>query len=436
MYDDGHFYSLGGWGGMGLDQLPGGAPWVRWDLYKELGYPEVANDDEMLDMLAEMQEMAGETPAGTQIYAIGGAWADAAGMGDGFINRGYGLTRGFESIEGNYSTYFNHATREVTDLISDPDSTFWNGVEFHYKAYSRGLIDPGSSMMSNAEYSDKINNGAYLFSWNGWELMNKEQLLAGQGIEDSGYMPMKPMEDAQAFPLYWESVLASNEFAITKNCEYPEKAIEFLDWCMSEEGSRMITQGVVDLAYTMDGDAPASTPEYITDNAAGNVDMAEVYGKWKYAGINAFQHIDVDENGYYIQPEQIPDISTYSTVKKDALEYYGTESFTEFWTNYTNRAGEKIPSILWGSYAAAIGDKPDDIKAKYGQINNYMYQAIFDAIFAEDDDEYEQIKTDTIAEIKRLGQDDVVEWYVERYEEIREELDPLIDGALPAYGFE
>lgn len=35
MYTDGHFYSIGGWGGMGMDQLPGAANWIRWDLYKE-----------------------------------------------------------------------------------------------------------------------------------------------------------------------------------------------------------------------------------------------------------------------------------------------------------------------------------------------------------------------------------------------------------------
>ena len=43
MYPDGKQYSVGGWGGMGIDQLPGAADWVRWDLYKQLGYPEIKN---------------------------------------------------------------------------------------------------------------------------------------------------------------------------------------------------------------------------------------------------------------------------------------------------------------------------------------------------------------------------------------------------------
>lgn len=434
MYGDGKFYSLGGWGGMGLDQNPGGAPWVRWDLYKELGYPDIKTDDELLDMLAKMQEMAPETPSGTKIHAIGGYWADAQGMGDGFINRNYGMSKGYESIEGNYSVYFNHATRQVEDLLSDPDSVFWNGVEFYYKANQMGLINPSASMMSKAEYDDKINNGGFLFTFSGWDFDRKEQLLAAQGVENSGYMPIKPLEDTQSFPIYWESVLGGNEFAITSKCERPDKAIQFLDWCMSEEGSRILTQGTEGQAYTMEGDVPKATAQYREDNAAGNVDMAEVYGKWKYAGINAFQHIDVDKNGYYIQPEQIPDLDTYSAVKKDALAFYGTESFTDYWTNYQNRAGQKVPNVLWGSYAAAIGDKPDDIKAKYGQVNNYMYKAVFTLILAADEAEYESLKAAAIEEVGKLGQDEVVQWYKDRYKTLRSELDPLIDDALPAYG--
>jgi hypothetical protein len=434
MYGDGKFYSLGGWGGMGLDQNPGSAPWVRWDLYRQLGYPDISTDGELLAMLERMQDMAPETPAGTKTYAFGGFWADAQGMGDGFINRDYGMSKGYESVEGNYSVYFNHATRETEDLLSDPESVFWNGVEFYFKASQMGLVDPGASMMSKAEYDDKVNNGAYLCSLNGWEMSNKEQLLAGQGIPDSGYMPLKPLEDVKSFPLYWESVLGGNEFAITSKCERPDKAIQFLDWCMSEEGSRMITQGAEGLAYVMDGDVPAATAQYREDNAAGNVDMAEVYGKWKYAGINAFQHIDLDKNGYYIQPEQIPDMDSYSAVKKDALAFYGEESFSDFWKNYANRAGQKVPNVLWGSYAAAIGDKPDDIKAKYGQINNYMYKAVFRLILAEDDAEFQAQKASAIDEVKRLGQDDVVRWYGDRYRSLRSELDPIIDSAMPAYG--
>ena len=417
MYNDGKFYSVGGWGGMGLDQLPGAANWVRWDLYKEMGYPDVETDEDYLEMLKEMQDSYPETPGGEKVYAIGGAFADPQGMGDGFVNRDYPLSKGYEPLEGNYAVYLNHATKQVEAPLQDPDSFFWNGVKLYYKANQMGILDPGAVTMSSAEYTEKINKGAYLSAVNGWQVMNKEAILDGLGMKDAGYMPMRPLEDVVSLSVYWESVVGGNEFAITSKCKYPEKAIQFLDWCMSEEGSRMITQGAEGMAYTMDGDVPSVTQQYLDDNAGGTVDMAETYGKWKYAGINAFQHIDVDSNGYYIQPEQIPNVDNY-------------------FTQYKNRAGEKLPNVIWSTYTSGIGSKPDDIKQKYAQINEYMYKQIFKMIYAKDDAEYEALQNEAMEKVGELGVRDVVKWYQDRFAQLHTDLDPLIDQAMKAYGVE
>lgn len=433
MYEDGKFYSVGGWGGMGLDQLPGSANWVRWDLYKEMGYPEIRTDEEFLDLIETMQANYPETPAGEKVYGFGGAFADPQGMGDGFLNRDYPLSKGYEPLEGNYSAYFNHAEKTVVGPLTDPDSFFWNGVKFYFDANQRGLIDPGAMTMTSAEYTEKMNKGAYLATLNGWGAMNKESMLEALGMPDAGFMPINLLDDVNSMSLYWESVLGSNEFAISSKCQRPDKAMEFLNWCFSEEGSRMITQGAEGLAYTMEGDVPVVTEQYTQDNLGGTVDMAEAYGKWKYAGINAFQHIDRDSKGYYIQPEQIPDLNTYSAVKKDALNYYGAESFNEYFTNYTKRNGEKMPNIIWASYQSAIGAKPDDIKQKYSQINDYMYQTVFKLVYAADEAEYEALKAEAIAKVEEMGVNDVVDWYTNRVEEIKADLEPMIEEAVKAY---
>lgn len=433
MYQDGHFYSLGGWGGMGLDQLPGSANWVRWDLYKEMGYPDIKTDDEFLDMLKEMQDNNPQTPAGEKIYALGGGFADPQGMGDGFVNRDYPLSKGYEPIEGNYAVYLNHATKQVEAPLLDPDSFFWKGVDFYYKANQMGLIDPGAVTMSSSEYKEKTDKGGYLASLNGWQVMNKEALLDGLGMKDSGYMPINMLDDVQSMSIYWESVVGGNEFAITSKCKYPEKAMEFLDWCFSEEGSRMITQGAEGMAYEDKDGIPTVTDQYVADNQGGVVDMAETYGKWKYAGINAFQHIDVDSDGNYIQPEQTPNLDNYTSVKKDALAYYGADSFTDYFKNYKTRSGEKLPNVIWSTYTSGIGSKPDDIKQKYAQINEYMYKAVFKLVYAKDDNEFQALKQETMDKAAGLGVDDVVKWYTDRFEQLHNDLDPLIDKAMTAY---
>lgn len=49
---------------------PTGAASLRWDLYKEAGYPEIKSLDGLLPVLAQMQELAGTSDSGKDVYAF------------------------------------------------------------------------------------------------------------------------------------------------------------------------------------------------------------------------------------------------------------------------------------------------------------------------------------------------------------------------------
>lgn len=44
---------------------------VRWDLYKQIGCPEISNDDEYIEALKKMKEIYPETEEGLPVYALG-----------------------------------------------------------------------------------------------------------------------------------------------------------------------------------------------------------------------------------------------------------------------------------------------------------------------------------------------------------------------------
>ena len=48
---------------------------VRWDLYKELGYPEVASLDDLIDLFTAMKELCPTDEVGNETYALS-AWPD------------------------------------------------------------------------------------------------------------------------------------------------------------------------------------------------------------------------------------------------------------------------------------------------------------------------------------------------------------------------
>lgn len=43
---------------------------VRWDLYKELGYPEIKNLDDMVEVLAQMKEICPKDDNGKTTYGV------------------------------------------------------------------------------------------------------------------------------------------------------------------------------------------------------------------------------------------------------------------------------------------------------------------------------------------------------------------------------
>ena len=49
---------------------PTNAPSLRWDLYGEIGYPEMGTLEDLLDVLKQMQDKAGTSDSGKAVYAL------------------------------------------------------------------------------------------------------------------------------------------------------------------------------------------------------------------------------------------------------------------------------------------------------------------------------------------------------------------------------
>ena len=49
---------------------PNYAPYIRWDYYKEIGYPKIPNLDAFIDVLKKMQDRARQDTGKNNIYAI------------------------------------------------------------------------------------------------------------------------------------------------------------------------------------------------------------------------------------------------------------------------------------------------------------------------------------------------------------------------------
>lgn len=245
-------------------------------------YPEISTDEKLLQVLDEMQKKYPKTPRGEKIYGMG--------MTGGSKNAGikelicdYPQAKGYEPLHEMPFAYLNYGNMTVECPLTDSESFFWDGVRFYYEANRRGLLDPDSVNMEIADYEKKINKGIYLLGFDGTQMKDKENILSGQGFRKAGYAPLSPLADVQAVFRYTESIMGGSDLAISSSCKHPDKAITFLNWCFSEEGSRIFAQGTKGFAWEEKDGELELTSEFKKDVNLGIVEMVEKYGKCVYA---------------------------------------------------------------------------------------------------------------------------------------------------------
>lgn len=141
-------------------------------------------------------------------------------------------------VDGEYIPYY------LTDGYKEY-LKFMNGL------YKEGIIDPEYVVTTGQQRWDKAVSdkyGCFLWFWMTTELRT-------MGYDLDNLVPMAPplKEDGTQSRVRYENPVR-NYTAITKNCKYPEKVLEILDWGCSEEGGKFVFAGIEGLDYEQVGD--------------------------------------------------------------------------------------------------------------------------------------------------------------------------------------
>lgn len=391
---------------------------IRWDLYEELGYPEVNTLDDLADVLKQMQELEPTGDDGKKVYAAS-LWPDWDGA----------MAMNAKSLATCYYGYdelglglYDPATGDFYDALAE-DGPYEEALRFYNKLYREGLLDPDSMTQTYDTMLAKVKNGDVLFSvfdYAGSTAYNTEAHMSENKI-------MRPLAPSQAHTMVYGLSDTGGEriWSIGANSVYPEKCMQLINWLCSTEGGLTTWYGIKGLMWDYDED--------------GNTYLTEL-------GKACYDDSSYDLSGVEWTSPYTGETYTLSGTFNDGLIQINNETWAPGAINPDSASGECFSALTWASeqgdpkndadaswreYTGAVTDqeylnttdysvmpsinysettRDQELDLKWQQVITQIKQSSWNAIYAKSDEEFESILSEARRICGSYGYDECVKW--------------------------
>jgi len=281
-------------------------PYLRWDIYAELGYPKIDTLEDLLPLLKQMQEIQPYSDSGKPTYAFSFFKDWDANLMNAAKQPAclYGYDEyGFILLKADSFDY---------QSIIDEDSLYVRNLKLFFEANQMGLVDPESGAQNYSTVFEKYEDGQILFSpwpWLGQAAYNTaEHTSVGKGFM---IVPISDME-VYSYGCRPEGN-TKTVIAIGSNAQDPERLADFIDWLYSSEGILLnsaqpttdSTAGLEGLMWEMTKEGPVLTDlgkDALISKKEVMIPKEYGGGTWiDGASVLNYRSVvltDLDENGY------------------------------------------------------------------------------------------------------------------------------------------
>ncbi|MGN6711375.1 ABC transporter substrate-binding protein [Anaerocolumna jejuensis] len=391
----------------GLDLNYG--PYVRWDAYSAVGYPEIKTLEDLLPVLQKMQQTVTTSDTGKKTYAFS-FFKDWDGN---MMNNAkqptclYGYDElGFVLAKADGSDY---------QSIIDSNSMYTRVLKLYFDANQLGLVDPESTTQNYDTLYNKYKDGQVLYSpwpWLGQGAYNTNEHKA----DGKGFM-VAPIDDMKIFSYGCQST-GNPKFTVSigSKAEDPQRLADFIDWLFSPEGICMSSSqtsgssGPKDLTWELKDGKPVLTDFGKTALVNGDATMPDSWGggSWK-DGISQlnFQAVNLLD----INPETG---SAYThTVWDSFLEMNKTKLDTDWQTKMKAKTtleylknNDKILVAPGSGYSTPL--ETSDITTLRNQCKAAIVQYSWQMIFAKDKAKFDSLLKEMQDTVDGLGYAEVL----------------------------
>lgn len=390
---------------------PDYGPYLRWDLYSKLGYPQISTIEDLLPILKDMQTLEPHSETGEPTYAFSffNDWDETLMNECKHIANMYGYDAvGFVLAKGDGSDYQD---------IMQKDSQYMRALRFYFEANQMGLMDPNSPYQTYTQTYAKYQSGDILYCNLSW-IANPAYNTQTHMDAGKAFM-MAPIDDINIY--CYGTIPSIRVIGIGKNAKDPERMADFIDWLYSPEGVSLMytksnmTAGPKGLTWDINESGPYLTDfgKYLFSSDDADIPAEWGGGTWS-EGICKLNIVPVinkelDSNGY-----------PYAFALWDSVLSMDISDIEADWRSHMN-ADYSLDYLVKNnkaviSSAYSFNDIPDsnDLYNKRAYCGKYIKDYSWKMIFAKDEAEFNDMYKELISYLDTLGYDEVVAFDLEK----------------------
>ncbi len=388
------------------DQTERNALKLLWEQFEDIGAPEIENFDDLLDVMEEMMAASPEDEAGNPFY---GTVLNSGSDTDYFAGVTlYYRWQGYDTALLGYLLEEDMVNGTVSSILST-DSKYYEALKWLNEAYTRGLLDP-----------DSINTDRQSM-WN--KTANHVMVPSGTlpGWADGGYYQYL----VPGTKIYFNgtSTYGNGDYviAISAETEHVEECLTLLNLFNDPDAIFRILNGPAGEGniYTIEGDVISLTDEYLdwyenTDHSeAFTLASGEQESFWNTSFcVNTGELLSYkdSEGNYRTQRlegfQELKDIAAENATYKTWQE---TTGHTD-WMEWLESEGALVTESDLNNISTFAAIPDDTMKLTISAIKDTVVNASWQMVYAQSDEEFEQIWNSMVSDAEELGAEEVIEW--------------------------
>jgi hypothetical protein len=409
---DGKMYTWASVGDVDIDPLQVMvAPYLRYDLWKQLGYPALNSMDDYIPVLQQMMELEPTNKNGQKVYGMSSWFADSYGWNNWIFTAAFPMMYGV-SLFGAHE-YIEMGTNKIDSKVLDPNSAYWAGITWLNKAYRAGIMDPDAFTMKWDNYLEKTAANRVLLAFAPWCLDGGSQAFVTDGAPEKGYVQMPAPHKLDRFEVSYDMPHGGYVMFISSKTKYPEKAVTLLDYLTSIEGTELIYNGVKGVNWDDASGQPAMKADTLT-GLATDPDYRIKTGVFKYHNLAGRGRSVLDPA--YNAPvyfSYMPDVvaTRMTDLQKEAAGHFNVQLLGDLYMKNPDIKHTVFDTTLTSLFPTA----PDDIKEIETKINNYLGPVEIQVILSKTEEEFNTAKAQIIEDVKGLGGETSLQWFKDQF---------------------